>query len=240
MTKAGHKTSGFTLIELLVVLGIMGTLLVILFGGLRFGHRAWERSLDQTESIAEYQSFYRITNDWISRMYPMVSDITGQNEYVFLGERSRVRFTTFMPAYPTRGGLYLVEFAVEDTVTLEGERQQQVVLYRQMYNGAEDFQNNFDPENRTVLIRSVEGDVALEYYGSARPEQQNVWSSSWQEVERFPDMIKFKFLNDRGEGWPDMVIPVRVTMDGSCLAPEMPPVSLCRNAEVMSTEQPTN
>ena len=240
MAKTSQKMSGFTLIELLVVLGIMGTLMIILFGGLRFGHRAWESSLDKTAAIAEYQSFYRISNDWISRMYPMVSDITGQNEYVFMGDRSRARFTTFMPAYPTRGGLYLVEFAVENITTEEGDRLWQLVLYRQIYDGDQDFQNAFEPDNRTILISDLKGDVALEYYGSAGADQQNVWSSSWQEVDRYPDMIKFKFLDKGEEGWPDMVIPIRVNMDGSCLAPEMPPVSLCRNADLMPTEPPAN
>ena len=38
-----HRSeAGFTLIELLVALTLLGLISVVLFGGLRFGTRAWE------------------------------------------------------------------------------------------------------------------------------------------------------------------------------------------------------
>ncbi len=230
-----QKQSGFTLIELLVVLSIMGVLMVVLFSGLRFGNRAWERSIEETDSLSDMQAFYRISGDWMSRMYPMVSDITGENEYVFSGSSSRVRFAAFMPPYPTRGGLYLVEFAIENIRTEDGESRNQLVLYRQPYNGQEDFKDNFKPESRTLLIDQLMPGAAFEYYGAANSGQENVWSSSWQTVESFPTLIKFRFSGDEKKNWPDLIVPVRVNMDGTCLAPEIPPASLCRIGERSAT-----
>src|SRR6202012_4952851 len=60
---AGMKAqSGFTLIELLVSLTLLGLLLVLLSGGLRFGTRAWEHSTavaDDGDSIRSVQNLLR-------------------------------------------------------------------------------------------------------------------------------------------------------------------------------------
>ena len=222
------KQAGFTLIELLVVLSILGMLMVALFGGLRFGNRAWERSLEETAIQSDYQAFYRISSEWMSRMYPLVTDITGENEYVFSGSRSRVRFVAFMPPYPTRGGLYLVEFALENIRTDGGENRLQLVLYRQIYDAAQDFESNFKPENRTVLIGQMASGAAFDYYGATGRGQDNIWSPEWQETDRYPELIRFKFSGVGKEAWPDIIVPVRVNMDGACLAPEKIQTSLCR------------
>ncbi len=227
----GRKQAGFTLIELLVVLSIMGVLMVVLFSGLQFGSRAWERSSDQTDRLSDMQAFYRISNDWMSRMYPVVNDITGENEYVFSGTSSRIRFAAFMPPYPSRGGLYLVEFAIESTPVEDGENRQQLILYRQPYEAEEDFTDNFNPDSRTLLIDQLATGAAFGYYGGSQNGQENVWSSSWQGVDSFPELIRFKFSGQGRESWPDLIVPVRVNMDGTCLAPEPLPVSLCRNVE---------
>lgn len=222
------KQAGFTLIELLVVLSIMGVLMVVLFSGLRFGNRAWERSIDETDRLSDIQAFYRISGDWMSRMYPVVSDITGENEYVFSGSSSRARFAAFMPSYPTRGGLYLLEFAIENIRREDGENNNQLVLYKQIYNDQEDFKDRFNPESRTLLIDKLAPGAAFDYFGALQSGQANIWSTGWQEVDRYPDLIRFRFSGGGKEKWPDLIVPVRVNMDGTCLAPEKLPASLCR------------
>ena len=57
-----NREAGFTLIELLVSLTLLGLVFVLLFGGLRFGMRAWERTAanaDQGESVRTAQDVLR-------------------------------------------------------------------------------------------------------------------------------------------------------------------------------------
>ena len=48
----GRDAAGFTLIELLVTLTLVGLISLVLFGGLRFGTRAWDLRLAIRASTA--------------------------------------------------------------------------------------------------------------------------------------------------------------------------------------------
>ena len=48
--RSSRREEGFTLIELLVSMTLLGFVFVILFGGLRFGSRAWEKSDSETSA----------------------------------------------------------------------------------------------------------------------------------------------------------------------------------------------
>ena len=57
-----QAAAGFTLVELLVAITILGMLAALVFGGFRFGNRAWERAqthVDHTSEIQLVQSFLR-------------------------------------------------------------------------------------------------------------------------------------------------------------------------------------
>ena len=52
----GSAGAGFTLIELLIALALFGLISVVLFGGLRFGTRAWEAGNAHAERLEEVQA----------------------------------------------------------------------------------------------------------------------------------------------------------------------------------------
>jgi prepilin-type N-terminal cleavage/methylation domain-containing protein len=59
---SNRAQAGFTLIELLVSMTLLGLVFVLLFGGLRFGMRAWEHSTvaaDTSDSIRTVQGLLR-------------------------------------------------------------------------------------------------------------------------------------------------------------------------------------
>src|SRR5579864_2460479 len=71
--------AGFTLLELLISLTLLAVLSAILFGGLRFGTRAWERSevmASETDEIAIAQNFLRRQ---LSDAYPLLTIGNGAN-----------------------------------------------------------------------------------------------------------------------------------------------------------------
>ena len=50
-----RSTAGFTLVELLVAMTLIGLISVALFGGLRFGARAWEAGNERAESFSQLE-----------------------------------------------------------------------------------------------------------------------------------------------------------------------------------------
>ena len=97
--------AGFTLLELLISLTLLAALSTILFGGLRFGTRAWERSEAQaaeTDEIAVAQNFLRRQ---LSEAYPLVTtaDPTGARIY-FEGGSDSLQFLAPAPAALAAGG----------------------------------------------------------------------------------------------------------------------------------------
>ena len=65
-----RRDAGFTLIELLISLTLLGLLLVLLFGGLRFGIRAWEHGTTTVEAIDTVRAVQDLLRSKIERACP--------------------------------------------------------------------------------------------------------------------------------------------------------------------------
>ena len=97
MTAASDRSAGFTLIELLVATTLLALLSVLLFGGLRFGARAWEAggaSMERTGEIEAIQDLLRRTLAEAAAPEPA----SGQ-QLSFVGDAGRMRFFAPMPRH---------------------------------------------------------------------------------------------------------------------------------------------
>lgn len=225
------NNDGFTLIEVLVALSIMTVIFSLLFGGFSLANKAWDKGIENNIELTNYQASYKLLNQWLSHLYPASID---DSEYVFQGSSSHVRFTSFMPGYPTRGGLYEVVFVIEQADDILGATN--LVVYRRPYNT--DYNNtDFSADQRTVLIKNINDNAAFEFFGTFANEQQPLWSSSWPfEISEsltakqwHPRQIRLKLSGENfgRQGWPDMVVPIRVTMDSRCTSPNADDYNLC-------------
>lgn len=235
--KQVKKNSGFTLIEVLVALSIMTVIFSLLFSGFRLANKSWDKGIENNIELTNYQASYKLLNQWLSHLYPTaINDV----EYVFQGSDRQLRFTGFMPGYPTRGGLYEVLFSIEQTDDLAGTKN--LVVYRRPYNPPDNLNENsidFYPDQRIILLKNINDNAAFEFFGMPAGDQQPIWSSIWP-IDRtihltakqwHPHQIRLKSLgrNLGREGWPDLVVPIRVTMDSRCTSPYSADYNLCRD-----------
>src|SRR5690348_9183538 len=93
-----HPTSqrGFTLVELLVALSLMALISIALFGGMRFGMRAWEtgtQRIDQATRIELVQSLLRRQLSQ-AKLPPTKSN---ESAPAFVGKADRVAFVAPSP-----------------------------------------------------------------------------------------------------------------------------------------------
>lgn len=111
-----YATAGFTLLELLISLTIVGIILVIIFGSLRIGSRAWEKG----EADVEAQQRERVVLELIKRQIASICvrniKIGDKEPYLFKGDQRSMEFMSSLPVTPTPvTGTVYVKYVVKDT-----------------------------------------------------------------------------------------------------------------------------
>jgi general secretion pathway protein J len=72
-----HGEAGFTLLELLAALTVLAVLMAMMFGGLRFGARVWERGDAGLRGLAELQTAAGFIRRQIAQAIPVEPGIAG-------------------------------------------------------------------------------------------------------------------------------------------------------------------
>src|SRR5437763_14961141 len=89
--------AGFTLLELLIATTVLAFLSLLLFGGLRFGTRVWEKSETSTTETNRVRAAQLLLSDAISHIYPFFAGQTPADKHVeFAGEEKQMTF--FLPS----------------------------------------------------------------------------------------------------------------------------------------------
>ncbi len=109
----GKSSRGFTLLELMIALTIVAMIVVIIFGALRIGIRAWEKG----ERDVDSRQRQRIVLDLIKRQLTStsVSEVWGMDQQLvsLTGDSKSIDFVSHIPMTPgNRLGLVYVKYAV--------------------------------------------------------------------------------------------------------------------------------
>ncbi|MCZ6720315.1 MAG: prepilin-type N-terminal cleavage/methylation domain-containing protein [Proteobacteria bacterium] len=197
-----RRDGGFTLIELLVAITLLGLILAMIFGGLRFGTRAWERAdeaIDATSEVQAVQSFLR-------RVLGQASGVTAANGednegVAFVGERERLAFVTSMPAHLGFAGFYRLTFRLER----KPEGASLIAEWRPYERETIALSDSAAVEER-VLIEGID-DLAFGYFGSPEPERPPDWHDLWLEATTLPSLVRLElsFAQEDKRSWPVLV-----------------------------------
>jgi general secretion pathway protein J len=177
-----HQSSippGFTLLELLISLTIIGLILVIVFGALRIGARAWEKG----EKDVEIHQRQRVVLENVKRQISStcLSEIMSedQKEIFFRGDSESMEFISRVPMVPTTGsGMVYVRYVVREE---DGEGKKHLMLYEKdvVFIEKEEDISEQDEEDFFELIPGAE-DIAFEYLkGSEDKDADPEWQDAW-------------------------------------------------------------
>ena len=195
-----RASAGFTLLELLIAITLLSLLLAALFGGLRLGARAWERSEERLDESARLQVVQNFLRERLAQAYPLTAENqVGRLRLAFEGTADALRFVTVMPAYLGTGFAELV-LAVED----RSETRDLVVQWRRF----ELLPRLDDQESQVkVLLADVEG-LEIAYYGALARGEPILWHEQWLEVMALPQLVRLRvvFAEHDRRYWPDLIV----------------------------------
>jgi general secretion pathway protein J len=210
--------AGFTLIELLVALTLLGLISVVLFGGLRFGTRAWEAGNLQAEQLAQVQAIQALLRRRIAQALPPQPVAAGGAEdaarrAVFSGEPDALRFLAAVPSRAGVGGIYAFDLAVIEggAGAGAGEAGVRLEFTWRLHRADDEAEPGATPEaglgGRRVLIDGLAG-ARFSYFGapaSGRAAGQIAdWRDRWEAEAGLPELIAIEaeFPEGDGRAWP--------------------------------------
>ncbi|MCF8083223.1 MAG: prepilin-type N-terminal cleavage/methylation domain-containing protein [Deltaproteobacteria bacterium] len=190
--------SGFTLLELLISLTIIGVILVIIFGSLRIGARAWEKG----EADVEAQQRERIVLDLVKRQIASVCDreieVDKDTSYVFKGDEGSMAFMSRLPAVPaTPSGMVYVKYVIKSSEkggNMLAFYEQDVVSLR-----SEGVVETPDEADLHVLIPGAHR-IEFDYLKQSevegdRPQWQEIWDP--ESDAGFPVAVRVTFQRNK-------------------------------------------
>jgi len=205
---------GFTLIELLISITILAILMVVIFGSLRVGSRAWEKGEAHIEKYQRLRMITEIIYREISCTFPYeVTETeldTHRKFYVFDGDSHSIKFVTTMPL-KRKLGLSLLELWVdEDRGLLVRERDAMKTNI---------LKEEFGEESEEGVLDTQVAHMKFQYYdvGEGEEEEEGEWVESWNAKEkgRLPRAVKIEIAfkeneKENEEDTRNLVVPLMV------------------------------
>ena len=211
MNAARHGTGGFTLLELLVAMTLLALLAGLLFGGLSFGVRVWEKGDAELEKLAELQIAQGLIRRAIGRtLISKVSDGESEDAAIFEGTAGGLRLIGPAPAQSLPGGLYRLSLRGDD---LQGKRRL-VMTWRLV--GPDDKEPHADEdENLVVLVDNV-ADVTFAYFGADNEDGESQWQDRWEGMFGLPRLVRIDVTFGDGDArvWPELIVAPMVAASG--------------------------
>lgn len=184
---------GFTLVELLVGLTLMALISIALFGGMRFGMRAWETGSERFERLTRIELVQSLVRRQLGQARP---SRPGNPVPTFVGQIDRVVFIAPSPKQGDADADFL--FVLAKT---EAHQQSQLDL-TWTSSGA-------SASGETTLIDNI-ASVELGYYGAPDPQRPAQWSTQWDGAGGLPALVRVRLTFPKGDErrWPDLIVHV--------------------------------
>jgi general secretion pathway protein J len=209
MTRQHSGEAGFTLFEMLVTIVLLALLSLLLFGGLRFGVRAWDSSEAHGTGMDELRVVQGLMRREIEQAYPYyVTTDPADPAIDFSGNENAMTFLAPAPQSLLSAGRARVSLAAEP----DGSHVALVMRARpELADGNAGGWSE-------PLLRNLAG-VRFSYFGADSSGATPIWHARWPSRRTFPELVRVQVAFAKGDGriWPDMIVAPRIELDAGCV-----------------------
>ena len=199
--------NGFTLLELMISLTIVGLILVIVFGSLRIGARAWEKGEKDVEMRQRERIVFDLVKRQIASTFVRVVKKKDDEPFFLKGDGESMEFISRVPMVPgKRSGLVYVKYVVrsgdEGTKRLMFSEKNKYIVEKIM--------EDQDEDEFFELIPGAEN-IEFEYLkGPSGDEEQSIWQETWDpdSDKGVPLAVKIIFQDSINEDPIHVIAPI--------------------------------
>jgi len=197
------KPQGFTLVELLVGLTLMALVSIILFGGMRFGMRAWETGGERVERATRIELVQTLLRRQLGQA-SLPSNIAGKPPVAFSGQRDRATFVAPSAKHGEASDAFMFVLQRSDA----GQHSHLDLAWTPLQPPAS-AETVRGPETAARLMEDV-ATVDLAYYGAPDPKRPAQWWDEWDGANGLPALVRLRLTFPEGDSrrWPDLIVRV--------------------------------
>jgi general secretion pathway protein J len=198
---------GFTLVELLVGLSLLSLISLLLFGGFRFGLRAWEAGDDRIAATNETEMAQHLLRRQLAEAQPIVIGPRTEGALtLFQGDDAGVTFVAPLPVHRGVGGFYVFSVLTRDA---GGDRQ--LLLRWRRFRADAAVGSDFDPKDESVLVDNIDS-IEIAYFGQPSAAAPAQWLQRWDGTVGLPQLLRLQVAFPPGDArrWPAFVVSPRL------------------------------
>ena len=197
---------GFTLLETIVALTLLGLMLAVLSGSIRFAGKSRDAAATRIDGIENM----RTTQDFLRQTLTQASPkrwikVIGR-PYVFRGERDELAVAAPLTARVGVGGLFLLKFTLVDA----GQGKGKNLVMARIFPGPDDQELPDFAAGESIVLAENLAEIEFGYLGRDDDSSDPSWRDEWKEGARMPEAVRVRVRPMRGASWPDLVVPLRV------------------------------
>ncbi|MGF1641921.1 MAG: prepilin-type N-terminal cleavage/methylation domain-containing protein [Rhodospirillales bacterium] len=204
MNAARAAPPGFTLLELLVAMTLLALLAGLLFGGLGFGVRVWERGEAELDTLAELQIAHDLIRRVVGRpMLSVLADEAGEEGAIFEGTADGLRLVGPSPALALPGGIYRLGLGTDQ----RAGKIRLVLTWRPLVAGDDAPPPDAD-DNVAVLVDDIDR-VRFSYFGTDDADEGEAgWLDQWPGAAGPPRLVRIDVTFAEGDRrrWPPLIV----------------------------------
>ena len=204
--RASSRERGFTLLEALVAMILLGLMMAVMTGSIRFAGQSRDAAttrIDGLDNMRIAQDFMRQT---LTQAHPKRWTKVVGRPFLFRGERDELFMAAPLTARVGVGGLFLLKFSLVEEGRDKGKK---LVMARMFPTPDMQEMPDFSTADTTVLAEDL-SDVEFGYLGREDDNTDPTWVEDWHEPARMPEAVRVRIKPRVGNAWPELVVPLRV------------------------------